>query len=431
MKNRESSDWAGEVGKMVVVVLGTGVALLFPTFLFFGGSENFWRAFFLFWAAFVALGFAISSSEKKAREEQELFREQQHEQQQAERHRRQEEAREEVKRLLQNEARAKLDEARASKEAIAQFNRERLIGEQFVVGDEQAGIRSPYEVDMTPAEAALLSAISSKFDPSCLLVDTYLDRGDGRTTQVDIIAICRQGVIVIESKGLGGTIRGQADDAEWTLEPSGRRIYNPIRQNALHVESIYRVLDPTEAQLRKAAEGEDFGSLESALYRHAQGQLKGRSLLFADRKDSDKPLLLVFDHGVRPDFFRIQISGHDRFRNFSSEHAVSYGLIAFSDDDSTPDFKFLPEWIHSLVVFNEGTTFPDIRLYSSTCQVAAAHRVSEAIDRILSGDEVLSDTEVMKMTCKIRRHRVVPDKDVREAHIRNIELATGKYGVLE
>lgn len=311
------------------------------------------------------------------------------------------------------------------------FYAERLSIERFVVGDEQAGIRSPYQVEMTTAEAALLSTISPRFDPSCLLVDTYLDRGDGRTTQIDIIAICRQGIIVIESKGLGGTVRGRADDAEWMLEASGQRIYNPIRQNNLHVESIYRVFDPTETQLQKAAEAEEFGSLNDALYRCAHEQLEGRSLLFADRKDSDKPMLLVFDDGVRPDFFRIEIPGRERFLDFRSEHAVAYGLVAFGDDDRPPDFQFLPEWIYSLVVFNEGATFPDLRLHSSTRQVAAAHRVTEAIDRILSRDEVLSHAEVMKMAYKIREHRVVPDRDVREAHIRNIQVSTGRYGVLE
>jgi hypothetical protein len=93
---------------------------------------------------------------------------------------------------------------------------------------------------------AVLDAISSRFDPACLLVDTYLDKGDGTTTQIDIIAICRQGIIVIESKGIGGTIAGRPDDAEWTQKPSQKRMYNPIRQNDLHVKSILRVLQPAE-----------------------------------------------------------------------------------------------------------------------------------------------------------------------------------------
>lgn len=117
---------------------------------------------------------------------------------QAEQHRRDEAAKAERRlreqqkaQAKQKEAQAKQKEAQAYRHEVERFHRERLSIEQFVVGDEQAGIRSPYEVEMTDAERVLLDTISSKFDPSCLLVDTYLDKGDGTTTQVDIIAVHR------------------------------------------------------------------------------------------------------------------------------------------------------------------------------------------------------------------------------------------------
>jgi hypothetical protein len=133
--------------------------------------------------------------------------------------------------------------AQAHREKVERFHRDRLDLEPIVVGDPQAGIRSPYEVEMTDREKALLDAISSRFDPSCVLVDTFLDRGDGTTAQIDIIAICRQGIIVIESKGYGGRISGKMDDRYWKHEQSQERFYSPIWQNRSHVESLYRVLD--------------------------------------------------------------------------------------------------------------------------------------------------------------------------------------------
>lgn len=320
----------------------------------------------------------------------------------------------------QEAAQARRQEEQAYMVEVERFHTDRLIIERHVVGDEELGIRSPYEVEMTRAEIALLKTISPRFDPSCLLVDTYLNRDDGRTTQIDIIAICQQGIIVIESKGLGGTIRGDVDDAQWIQEPSGWRTNNPIWQNDLHVEVIRRVLEPTETQLWRMLHTGSASqtSPEEVLEESLEESLRDEKHYFRLEEGSDLPSLMVFGGGAR-------------FPNVSSDGVIPHAATALNDDPKFLELKFLPDFIYSLVVFNAGAKFPDLKLYSSTCQVVAAHRVNDALDRILSTSTTLSDADVMKVAHKIRKHRVIPDKDVRETHIRDIQEATGRYGVLE
>lgn len=355
--------------------------VLASVFIFFISS---WERFFLLCigvAAVVVIVLLTSRSASRRREEAREIARIADEQRQAERSRREQEEAERREQAKQDEARARQagalffreevarvyretygvkmtdaewdllktisckspaerDEAWADWQEVKRFYADRLDLEPFVVGDEQTEIRSPYEVEMTPSEKALLDTISSRFDPSCVLVDTYLDKGDGTTTQVDIIAVCRQGVIVIESKGLGGTWSGRWDDKEWTQQSSRQRIYNPIRQNSLHVDSICRVLWPTEVE------------------------------------------------------------------------------------------KKLPE-ICSLTVFNDDARFPDLRFLPEGCYVTTARRANDAIDRILAGPPVFTDTQVMEIAYIIRRHRILPDRNVRDAHIRDIQRAIGRDRVLE
>jgi hypothetical protein len=274
---RQLPEWADLVLWYVVV---SAAGLILVVLLFFLGrfgffgfvgrfglygdpSDAFWwwvipvALFAAAWLPFTVWGKLKTDKARLVDEQKQAERRRQQEEKQAELRRQQE--RESTLRIIaeananyeaRKKAQAQEEEAQAHREEVERLHRERPNLEPFVVGDEQTGIRSPYEVEMNDREKALLDAISSKFDPACVFVDTYLDRGDGRTTQIDIIAICRQGIIVIESKGLGGTMAGRTDDKEWIHKPSQLHIQNPIEQNALHVQSIHRVLKPPVLKAR-------------------------------------------------------------------------------------------------------------------------------------------------------------------------------------
>lgn len=117
--------------------------------------------------------------------------------------------------------------------------------ETYPVGNNQTGIFAPYEVETTQAENRLLNIISRACSPYCIFADTYIPKENNGTTQIDIIAICPQGVIVIESKGFGGAIFGKVSEKNWIQKTPNKKdwqFYNPIKQNDLHVKSLKQIL---------------------------------------------------------------------------------------------------------------------------------------------------------------------------------------------
>jgi hypothetical protein len=98
---------------------------------------------------------------------------------------------------------------------------------------------------------------------------------------------------------------------------------------------------------------------------------------------------------------------------------------------SPSDLRLPPGAVYSVIVFDAGAKFPDLRHPPEGCWVIGAHRVHEAIDQILSQEAVFSDAEVLEIAYEISRHRIVPTKEVREAHIRDIQRAIGRDRVLE
>lgn len=62
-----------------------------------------------------------------------------------------------------------------------------------------------------------------------------------RTAEIDVLAISRKGIFVIETKSWNGIVRGSAEENHWTvLYPSGRSraLYNPVLQNQGHVRHV-------------------------------------------------------------------------------------------------------------------------------------------------------------------------------------------------
>lgn len=78
------------------------------------------------------------------------------------------------------------------------------------------------------------------------MINTYLKKDNGKTTEVDLIMIHETGIYCIESKSYGGWIFGKENDMYWTQMFKNRekhKFYNPIMQNRGHIKTIGNYLD--------------------------------------------------------------------------------------------------------------------------------------------------------------------------------------------
>ena len=81
------------------------------------------------------------------------------------------------------------------------------------------------------------------------LFNVYLPKGEGETTEIDVLMICSQGIYVFESKNYSGWIFGSEDQLKWTqCFKSGQRehFYNPIKQNRTHIKALATFLNMPE-----------------------------------------------------------------------------------------------------------------------------------------------------------------------------------------
>ena len=69
---------------------------------------------------------------------------------------------------------------------------------------------------------------------------------NGRTSELDLIALTEKGIFVIESKNYGGWIFGDADSRQWmqTFKNGEKhQFYNPVMQNESHRKKLATFLD--------------------------------------------------------------------------------------------------------------------------------------------------------------------------------------------
>ena len=86
-------------------------------------------------------------------------------------------------------------------------------------------------------------------DGAKFLFNIYLPKGNGETTEIDILMICSKGIFIFESKNYSGWIFGNEEQKNWcqTL-PKGRGqshkeyFYNPIMQNRSHIKHLQTFL---------------------------------------------------------------------------------------------------------------------------------------------------------------------------------------------
>lgn len=77
------------------------------------------------------------------------------------------------------------------------------------------------------------------------LVNAYIPKKRGGTTEIDIIFLHEKGIFVLESKNYSGWIFGKEQDRYWTQSlPNGKkkRFFNPIMQNRGHVNALQQLL---------------------------------------------------------------------------------------------------------------------------------------------------------------------------------------------
>ncbi|AQR96503.1 NERD domain-containing protein [Clostridium saccharoperbutylacetonicum] len=85
---------------------------------------------------------------------------------------------------------------------------------------------------------------------SRILTNVYLPKGNGETTEIDLVYIHETGIYVLESKNYSGWIFGDEKSKNWmqTLKNGQKqKFYNPIWQNNTHIKYLMKVLEVDES----------------------------------------------------------------------------------------------------------------------------------------------------------------------------------------
>ena len=87
-----------------------------------------------------------------------------------------------------------------------------------------------------------------------VLKNIYIPKGNGETTEIDLLFITQKGIFVMESKNYSGYIFGDEDSPKWTVTLYGgkdflgrktvekHKFYNPIWQNNSHIKYLQQYL---------------------------------------------------------------------------------------------------------------------------------------------------------------------------------------------
>lgn len=72
--------------------------------------------------------------------------------------------------------------------------------------------------------------------------DLYLEHSKGKFTQIDVVVIMHNGIIVFEDKDYSGWLFGSGNQEYWTqvlnYGSEKNRFYNPVKQNKSHVQHL-------------------------------------------------------------------------------------------------------------------------------------------------------------------------------------------------
>ena len=106
---------------------------------------------------------------------------------------------------------------------------------------ETNGIYSTYRPELTNQELRVVKELTENcgFNPYCIFVDNYIY--DSSLAQIDIIAVWKYGILIIECKDWHGKLYGNQKQDNWTLiSDNGNKTtcYNPITQNRKHIITL-------------------------------------------------------------------------------------------------------------------------------------------------------------------------------------------------
>ena len=97
---------------------------------------------------------------------------------------------------------------------------------------------------LTERELKLVNLFGRK---GLTLRNLYLPKGNGETSEIDLVYITAKGIFVFESKNYSGWIFGDESGQYWTVMLPNRekhRFYNPIRQNRTHIKWLRSYVGP-------------------------------------------------------------------------------------------------------------------------------------------------------------------------------------------
>ena len=88
----------------------------------------------------------------------------------------------------------------------------------------------------------VLKILKSGIKSTAIFHDLYLNNGNGKYSQIDLVVATKVGIVVFEIKEYSGWIFGTENQRNWTqVLAYGKRkyqFYNPILQNRKHVEDL-------------------------------------------------------------------------------------------------------------------------------------------------------------------------------------------------
>ena len=103
----------------------------------------------------------------------------------------------------------------------------------------------------TSSERSLILRLLKKDFPSVTIYhDLIIKKDNGEFSQIDLVLVTSEGIIVFEVKDFSGWIYGSGSNTNWTKVLSyGRKkykFYNPIKQNNNHISELRKTLKQFE-----------------------------------------------------------------------------------------------------------------------------------------------------------------------------------------
>lgn len=87
-----------------------------------------------------------------------------------------------------------------------------------------------------------------------ILINLYIPKQNGETSEIDAIMINKYGIFVFESKGYSGWIFGSEDSKTWAQVIYNQKysFYNPVIQNRNHIKALASLLEIEDMNIFKS-----------------------------------------------------------------------------------------------------------------------------------------------------------------------------------